>query len=164
MPPARAYLAFENNLFDCVFPVNNSILALNKSLLLSEPLGVASAYIYTLKSRPVIKSVQSLNNMILGVRRGFDYGGFKFPHSTKTVTVGTIEQNLQLLRLNRVDAFVAYEPDSLVILDNYPKIEVHRDDDFSIYVQKDRIACYDTPRNHIYINNINEQLRILNIH
>ncbi len=162
LPPTRAYMQFDNKNFDCVFPVNNSTLESNRSLLTSEALGVATAYVYTLNINPVIKHNDSLKHIKIGVRRGFDYGGYEFDSSTRKVVVESIEQNIQLLNLQRIDAFIAYEPDSLAIIAKYPNIKVHRDDKFSIYVQKDRIACYDSVDNQQFIADVNKALTQIN--
>lgn len=159
MPPARAYLSFEQSNFDCIFPVNTTTIKQNKGLIESAPLGVAKAYVYTLKAQPIIAVESQLVSLKLGVRRGFDYGGFNFSPSIQKVEVGSIEQNIKLLELGRIDAFVAYEPDAIGVIENNPQVQVHRDENFSIYTHYDKIACYNSTKNKAFIANVNNALK-----
>ncbi len=163
MPPTRAYLAFSKGMKDCIFPANSSTINNHKSLIVSKSFGEAHAHVFTLSARPVIKDSKALEGLRLGIRRGFDYGGYNFSSSIDTIEVDSIEQNLMMLASERIDAFVAYEPDALTVFAQNPEISIHRDKGFTIYSQFDQIACHQSPTNLDFITQINQAMNLTNI-
>ena len=161
MPAKRAYMTFDKQHFDCIFPANNSVTSKKDQLVISKSFGEAHAYIFTLSDMPVIKSIEQLAGKTLGVRRGFDYGGYRFISSLRLIEVDSVQQNLLMLANKRLDAFVAYEPDALSIFDEAKDIMIHRDDTYTIYSQFDQIACYDSPKTRAYISHINKTSNVL---
>ncbi len=161
MPPSRAYIAFDKGLQDCIFPANNSTVTKQGSLVVSRKFGEAHAFVYTLTTAKKINSESALHGIRLGIRRGFDYGGYQFHPSINLVEVDSVLQNMKMLVTGRIDAFVAYEPDSLAVFKEHPEFNIHRDHSFSIYSQLDQIACYKTTLSLEYINQVNTGLTFI---
>lgn len=151
LPPARAGLTFENNVYDCLMPGQMANMVDKDKRIASKPFHYAKAYIFNSISQPPITSIDMLNGKVLATRRGFIYGGLKFSQKVEVIEVNNIRQSIEMLNKNRIDAFIAYEPDILGVLNSTSGQNVHRAA-LVLHQQPEKIVCHVNARTVEFIN------------
>lgn len=155
LPPARADKLFDAKALDCIFPYDRKF-HLNKQTINSLPLGIAKAYIYSKAGTMPFKNIVQLQGLRVGARIGMLYGPEFDALSLHVEYVTTLEQNIDKINQSRIDAFVAWSPDSDAAFNNKNMAPLPHGAPFVEH--NDAILCHDTPKNRIFIDSFNKAI------
>jgi len=155
-PPGRVDKLFDLNKADCIFPFDKRFHK-NSNTVNSLPVHVAQAYIYSLPHLPPIKSLTELKGKRIGARTGMLYGPEFDKLNLDIKYVTQIEQNIDKLLSGRIDAFVAWAPDSIAAFKR--KNITPTSDTRPFITHNDAFLCHDTPKSRAFINSFNKALR-----
>lgn len=151
-PPARVDKMFENKLIDCILPYDKAFY-FDKTAINSAPLNIAKARIYSLSNEAM--SLSSLKGKIIGARTGMLYGPEFDALNLNVSYVGSIEQNIEKLLSQRIEAFVAWSPDIEAALLK-KGLTLIRSEPFVIH--HEAFLCHDTPISRTFIATFNNGL------
>lgn len=148
-PPSRVDKMFEEKLVDCIIPYDK-VFHINKNTVNTTALGVATASIFSVEKK--YASLSELAHLKVGARIGMLYGA-EFDKSNLTVEyVARIEQNINKLLSNRINAFVAWSPDVDAVLKT-KNIKLQRSNPFVVH--NDAFLCHNTDKARKFIKLFN---------
>ena len=116
LPPFRAEKMFADCQNCCFSPANKDpeFYDFGDDILKSDPMNTAKIYIFVNQGQPSINRLEDLRGKKVGIRRGMPYGKKFEKIQLKTELVTKLEQNINMIRSGRIDAFVAYVPDAYI--------------------------------------------------
>jgi len=155
LPPARADKLFDAKALDCIFPYDRNFHP-NKQTINSLPLGIAQAYIYSNAGSSPIVNIKQLQGLRIGARIGMLYGPEFDSLNLHVEYVTTLEQNIDKIKQGRIDAFVAWSPDSDAAFERKKMPPLPHGEPFVEH--NDAILCHDTLKNRAFINNFNQAM------
>jgi len=156
VPPARADLSFDKHKVDCIIPYDKSFHK-NPDTVNSLPLNIAKAYIYTDFNTLPIHNISDLSQKTVGARNGMLYGKDFDQINASVQYVERIEQNIDKLLSGRIDAFVAWSPDSDKAFKLKGISPLTRGKAFMEH--KDSMLCHDNEQNRAFIKELNKALK-----
>ncbi|GHE84861.1 transporter substrate-binding domain-containing protein [Thalassotalea profundi] len=149
-PPARVDKMFEQKVVDCILPFDKAFHP-NKNTINSVPLNIAKARIYSISGQ--FESLNALVGKKVGARTGMLYGPEFDSLNLDVKLVGHIDQNIEKLLSQRIDAFVAWSPDIDAAL-NKKGLTFIRSDAFIVH--NEAFLCHDTPIARSFIETFNK--------
>ncbi len=152
-PPARVDEMFNQKLVDCIIPFDTAFHQ-NKQTINTLPLYVATARIYS--RRQIIQQLQDLKGLRVGARKGMLYGPEFDKLKLNVNYVTRIEQNIDMLSADRIDAFVAWSPDAEAAM-NKKAVTFLRSEPFIAH--NDAFLCHDTPKTRAFVAQFNQGLK-----
>lgn len=110
-PWARAMKNVQNGTIDVLFPTGQNTERQQQFYYSKEPVNQANFLIYVRKHDPIKwKGLQSLDGLVIGVKRGFNYGDkWNAMENIQKQSVSTILQGFKMLDFKRLDGFAGYE-------------------------------------------------------
>ena len=155
VPLARAINHFQKHKVDCFLGGDKKIFydLAKLNVLSSEQFLETNFVISTLKTSPLISSIEQLEGKNIGVERGIDTGILKDDFSQVNINAGMFSNQLEMLKLGRISAILGYYPDQTHIFD-----ELHFDPDFIQYSYSDRLNCVVSEGNKEIIMRFNQGL------
>lgn len=156
LPFRRALIEFERNNVDCNY--SSTELLQDKfgtdAIISSYPLGVFIFYVFTKQDTKAISNLNDLNNLRTGGINGqAQYYQNLLPKDAKLQLLNSDKQGMQMLNLNRLDAFIAALPDLTPYIE-----ELSFDRDYPIYTSFDRITCHNNEKNKAFLNVLSSAL------
>ena len=119
-PPARAFSVFKGCADCCISPANfnSSFYPYTETdyTLTDKPMGIAKIYIWTLAQKGSLSELSDLAHKSVGARRGMPLGNKIDTSGIELELTNTIKQNIHKLQNKRIDAFIDYTPDVLMVL------------------------------------------------
>lgn len=149
-PPARVDSMFESNLIDCILPYDKAFYPGTK-VINSAPLNIAKARIYSLSTESM--SLNALKGKKVGARIGMLYGPEFDALKLDIKYVNSVEQNVEKLLSQRIDAFVAWSPDVEAVLLKKGLTLISSE---PFVVHNEAFLCHDTPVSRAFIILFNE--------
>lgn len=140
--PKRGFLKFENCNNCCISPANKNpdFYEYNSDQYLeTSPMGVAKIYIFS--NEFMINNLEKLKNLKVGARRGMPYGKNYEASGLNVELVNSIKQNIEKVKLGRIDAFIAYVPDALDAFKEMKISPFYYDINNPVAVHQDSILC-----------------------
>lgn len=163
-PAARASFVFRNKESLCMFPASlTSNMNDSDALIDTYPLNTAKAFFL---SGTVINAKNILakdaKKLSIGFRRGNTFGGKidQLAHHNLVPLVSD-QQSAKLLNRGRIDIILAYMPDSLALLNMYPKNPLVYSDDSFFYSQGDGFLCHKTEEGIALVAALNKEIEAL---
>ncbi|XQW86108.1 hypothetical protein ACOYR1_05055 [Thalassotalea piscium] len=154
-PPPRVDKMFEEKMIDCILPFDKAFYS-DPTVINSAPLNIAKARIYSLNNK--IMSLISLKNKRVGARKGMLYGPEFDALNLNVSYVGHVNQNIEKLLSERIDAFVAWSPDVEAILLK-KGLTLMRSEPFIVH--NEAFLCHDSKKTRAFISLFNQGLRQL---
>lgn len=156
LPPARVDLLFDFGKVDCIVPFDKKFHH-NIDTINSDHFFIATAYIYTIAGSNPIDSLKQLVNKKVGARNGMLYGPEFDALNLRIEYVESIAQNIEKLNAGRIDAFVAWSPDSLAAfkekgIEPLPHA-------LPFITHKDSFLCHNTSQSIQFIEEFNRALK-----
>ncbi len=158
-PYQRALNVFQQGNVDCIFSFTDVMEERfgKESIISSFPLGAFGYFIFTAKNSPAITDVNSLITMRVGGVIGHEnYYTSALHVKTKLFMVNSDEQNLQMLKLGRIQAFIAAIPDILPYTNDLNYSPEH-----ALFTGYDRLTCFNNPENKRFVDTLSTQLKKL---
>lgn len=158
-PYQRALNVFQEGNVDCIFSFTDVLEeSLGKEkIIASFPLGAFAYFIFTAKGKPAITDVNALLDIHVGGVIGHEnYYKSSLHEKTKLFMVNSDEQNLQMLKHGRIQAFVAAIPDILPYTD-----DLNYSHDHPLFYGYDRLTCFNNTENKRFLEALSEQLKKL---
>ncbi|MDX1802297.1 MAG: hypothetical protein R3303_15300 [Marinobacter sp.] len=155
-PYKRALRSFERLRADCVYSFTDVLQDEfgRDNIIASFPLGKFSFYLFTRQGEPALISTDQLPaGRVGGVIGHESYLRQIMDDLDSVLWVTSDEQNLEMLRLGRINAMIAAIPDIRPYLDNLNYAPGH-----PLLVGYDRITCHDTDKNRAFLSALSEQL------
>lgn len=161
LPFRRALLEFEHKKVDCTYSFTEVLEELlgRNAIISSFPLGAFSFHIFTRKSSPVINKLSQLANLNIGAINGQEhYYRDRLPPTleNKLKLLNTDKQGIEMLKLERLDAYIGALPDL-----NPHLASLNYDPEFVLFKSFDRITCHNTPKNQTFLNELSAALQTL---
>jgi len=158
-PYKRALLLFEQGQGDCIYSFTKVLQnKLGKqNIVYTYPLGAFAYYIFTAKNSPAISDPQKLRGLRVGGVFGHNnYYQHTLAKDISLIMVNKDIQNIEKLRLNRLDAIIGALPD----LTHY-KPELSYDASAPLVKSFDRITCRQSERNRAFVGSVSSAMRQL---
>ncbi|UTW56093.1 transporter substrate-binding domain-containing protein [Kordiimonas sp. SCSIO 12610] len=170
-PLRRAQEVFLKTETDCYFIADNmsSILADRKlneeDFVHSVTLNDSYIRVYTRMDQALIENLSELERAIVAADPGTGLGYAlrqSMPKTTSIISTDSIEKSLELLKIGRVNAVVAYDLD----MDAYLRASgttpnIQSSTAFSIAHGHDSLVCWNTEENRSFLEKINNRLETL---
>ncbi len=155
-PLTRAIKNFQDKKVDCFLGGDQQIFRdlVGIDVLSSELFLRNNFVISTLKTHPMISSVDQLEGFTIGLERGIDINILKDDFSKVEVREGLFANQLEMLKLGRIRAILGYYPDHKDIFD-----QLHFDPKFVQYSYSDRLNCVVSESNKTLIERFNQGLK-----
>jgi ABC-type amino acid transport substrate-binding protein len=174
-PIRRAQQDFLLHRSDCYFISDQNMsntIALNYKheikegdLIFSNVVNQTHIKIYTLSDTPTVKSLDELQHMIIGADPGTGLGYAlkeQLPHSAHILPTESVDKSIELLKLGRVSAIVAYDIDINAYYWRTNNLHsLHADKDFNIHTSNDCLACWRNEKTIRFMEKLNMQLDTL---
>ncbi len=157
LPPARVDIMFNSKQIDCILPFDKKFHE-DANTINSMPFSIAQAYIYSAKGTQAL-TLNQLKNKKVGARLGMLYGPEFDDAQLNVEYVSYIEQNIDKLNAGRIDAFVAWAPDSIQAFKNKSIGNLPHTKSFIRH--NDAFLCHDTIAARKFIKTFNRGLKIL---
>ena len=160
-PFRRALLEFEHQKVDCTYSFSEVLEEIlgKTAIITSYPLGAFFFHIFTRKDVPAINYVSQLHKLTVGAINGQEhyYQAVLSPEQIMDLKLlNTDKQGVEMLKLKRLDAFIAALPEVNPFLD-----ELSYDNELVLYKSFDRITCHNTSKNQAFLNALSAQLKRL---
>jgi len=160
-PFKRALLEFEHNKVDCTYSYTEVLEELlgKKAIITSYPLGAFIFHAFTRKNAPAIDNLSQLYNLTIGGINGQEqyYQSILSPELKYDLKlINTDKQGIEMLKLKRLDVFLAALPDVNPFLH-----ELSYNKDLVLYKSLDRITCHNTPKNQTFLKALSTQLQTM---
>lgn len=110
-----------------------------KDLYFSDPIGTISVGIYTLSKSSDISTIKDLNNLSVGVVRGYNLEKELQNHNINIVTVGDNDSLIEMLNINRVNAIYAFKKPIEYIL---KKKQIANNFQYTEFRKSEYFACF----------------------
>lgn len=155
-PYKRALRSFEHSNADCVYSFTDVLEKEfgENNVIASFPLGKFSFYLFTRKGETALTSMNELSRGRVGGVIGHEsYLREIMENLDDVLWVTGDEQNLEMLRLGRINAMIAAIPDIRPYLDNLSYAP-----EYPLLVGYDRITCRNNETNRAFLAALSEQL------
>jgi hypothetical protein len=155
----RAATLFNTGISDCLFPGTNRQHQ-QETFLESVPANVAKAYFFAdklISTEHILTSAQP--RLKIGFYRGNSFGGNidKLKHHELTPLNSGADVR-SLLERKRIDVFLNYMPDAIIIVDVPGKAPLQYGETSLFYAQNDSFICHDKPVTRALIGNLNAEI------
>ncbi|MGL1934278.1 MAG: transporter substrate-binding domain-containing protein [Fibrobacterales bacterium] len=128
---------------------------MNMHALESTPFFEGRVEVFTLRSQPIISSVDTLKTKIIGVQRAVHSLMKNLKHlELNYATVNSTLQNYFKLQKGRIDAFIGYGEH----LPSEMSASIHNDPGFVLYANNESLVCHVTKSNQRIIDTFNKGL------
>lgn len=158
-PYKRALMQFRSGEADCIYSFTDVLRRElgEGQIIASYPLGSFRYFLFSLADHAAVTSSEGLAGLRLGAVIGHDsYYGEVLAYPGEVLQVHSDRQAIELLRQGRIDVAVAALPDIQPLLEG-----LVYNTEFPLYVGYDRITCYDTPANRVFLDDLSAELRKL---
>lgn len=158
-PFRRALLEFEHNKVDCTYSYTEILEEVmgKSAIITSYPLGVFIFHAFTRKNASPINELSQLYNLTIGGINGQEqyYQSILSPELKYDLKlINTDKQGIEMLKLKRLDVFLAALPDVNPFLH-----ELSYTKELVLYKSFDRITCHNTPKNQAFLKALSIQLQ-----
>jgi len=160
-PAKRALKTFDNNLVDCVIPVDHRLFPEYDHHYQTKALYIAKAYVFTRYGSHVLTGVAALKNRVVGAELGMQLGR-EVEENVQILRVSSLASLVRMLERKRIDALIAYDPDIFSVFKELNMETLPYDNARPIVVHHDSLMCRITPENRDQIIKIDNE--ILNLH
>lgn len=158
-PYKRALLMFEQGRVNCIYSftkVMENKLG-KENIISSYPLGAFAYYVFSPKDVSAVHSLSEILNKRVGGTIGHDeYYRHRLPEGTNLSLLDKDQQNLQLLKLGRLDYLIGALPDLSPYLS-----ELNYDANLPLIESYDRITCHAGDGSAEFISLLSAQLKQL---
>jgi len=160
MAPNRAFHEFESGNMPCVSPANKkpAFYDYGEDFIQSTAMFEAKIYIFTSRGSEPIRDLDSLKGKTVGIRSGMPYGKNVMNSGLELREASTIEANIAKLKHDRIDAFIAFYPDSHTVFHDKGMEPLPYAADHPVEIMPDRVVCHDTQRGRDVVDSLNKAL------
>jgi len=155
-PLKRAVKMFTNKKVLAIYGMTDAVIEEVgvDNIITSYPLGAYKVFIFTPKDRPVISSFEQLQGKRVGGINGYQPYYQSLVENKVDIHYFTHEdQQLERLKLGRIDAIIGFIPDWTPYLD-----KLHFDAQLPIHVGYDYMSVWNTPAGQAFVNKISPAL------
>lgn len=155
-PFKRALKFFDESRVGCIYAFTHVMEERwgEENLVVSFPLGAFSYYMFTPRGTTALTSTDQLKNRIVAGVIGHDaYYGPSIADKAELQYANSDQQNVELLKLGRVDVIIAALPDIRPFLRGLTFSAAH-----PLFRGYDRITCHRTPETERFIASLSQEL------
>lgn len=163
-PLNRAIRAFIETKNSCLFPTSSKILnAVTghplSQLIQSDVIDHVSSHIFTAPGKPLISSLQALNNKSITARQ-LDITEYFMVPGVDINIIRTVDNQsaLRMLLAGRADAMYGWVPDTYEIADEHGLVQPYYDPSLVVYETDIHFTCKDFPAARKLLPEINQQI------
>ena len=160
LTPTAAEKLFVKGDADCISPANadSNFYTYSFPVITSNSMFQAKIYAYTPVGTPVLSNLSDLSGKKVGIRSGMPYGNEIDSSGLEFVKARDIETNIKRLKQGKIDAFIAYWPDSDAAFDNAGISSLTHAKDSPLAVHDDQVVCRDSESGRAVIEAVNSKL------
>jgi len=157
MSPAAAQKFFESGKAECLSPANTdpNFYSYDFPVISSNSMFQAKVFIY---ANQEISSITDLSGKKVGIRKGMPYGNKIDNSGLNFIQARDIETNIKRLKSGKIDAFIAYWPDSEQAFKNLDVMILPHAVNSPLAVHDDQVVCRDSAKGKSIIQAINQKI------
>jgi len=157
LSPSAALKFFDSGKAECISPANTdpNFYSYDFPVISSNSMFQAKIYIY---ANDEVPNLASLSGKKVGIRKGMPYGNKIDNSGLNFIQARDIETNIKRLKDGKIDAFIAYWPDSEQAFKNLDVRELPHAKNSPLAVHDDQVVCRDTARGKAIIQAINQKI------
>lgn len=160
LTPAAAEKLFIKGQAECISPANadTNFYTYDFPVITSNSMFQAKIYAYTPMGSPEIVNLSDLAGKKVGIRSGMPYGNKIDNAELKFIKARDIETNIKRLKQGKIDAFIAYWPDSDSAFDKVGISPLPHAKASPLAVHDDQVVCRDTAAGKAVIKAVNASI------
>ena len=160
LTPTAAEKLFIKGDAECLSPANAdpNFYTYDFPVITSNSMFQAKIYAYTAMGTSEVKSLADLEGKKVGIRSGMPYGKQIDSSGLKFVKARDIETNIKRLKQGKIDAFIAYWPDSDSAFENSGSSPLTHAKDSPLAVHDDQVICRRSDKGKTVIQAVNAKL------
>lgn len=163
LPFKRALAAFKSDDFDCIWLFDKTLLGNLgvdvTGLIESESVFESTQHIFLSPRIPMISSLADLGGKRVGIGSGSNYEPQLRNASAKLVLLSDQSSKIRMLDNDRLDAFIGWLPDQLIVATNDPWTPNLLKHSLKLSSTGTTFVCHNTISNSTFIKNIDSTIK-----
>lgn len=163
LPFKRSLVDFKTEKFDCIWSVDKKLLAqvgLDVTYFIeSDIIFESGQYVFLAQGQLEISSLDGLRGKRVGIGGGSSYEDYLRSIDAKIVLLSDQDSKLRMLENHRIDAFIGWTPDTLILEQNAIRKSALLDNAFKLSSSGVAFSCHNTPKNTLFIEKLNAAIK-----